>query len=358
MSTTEQPKSTATAPEQQPPYPPPHFAFAGAPYPPPPGAFPPAFFAYPAPHDAQQSENGSNNATPAPPPFQVMYGPPGMVYAFPPPVAPTNTPPPGSARPKRKQVKVACTNCAAACKRCDDARPCERCRKYGVADSCIDGQRKERKKGMKRGPYKRKNKSSDGFEFPPEGSEWTGPPPSAATTAAAMHAVAQFAPPEGFYPVYYPPPGTYPLPEGQASDGNPAGHPPPMMPVYISGFPPYPYGPPGAVFVPPPGTHPLPPPTVAAAVPAAAAPATADVGSVPEAEKKNGGVGNEPPTGSDTLHQETDSSSPPSTIVVNGKKRKQLTKATDGGKTKKPRAAGTGAGDDSDSDSDGTSTDG
>lgn len=55
-------------------------------------------------------------------------------------------------------IAYQCTNCAAACKRCDEGRPCERCIKYGVADSCADGVRKERKKGIKRGPYKRKGK--------------------------------------------------------------------------------------------------------------------------------------------------------------------------------------------------------
>jgi hypothetical protein len=56
-----------------------------------------------------------------------------------------------------------CTNCAAACKRCDENRPCDRCQKYSISDTCVDGQRKERKKGVKRGPYKRKNKGdSDG----------------------------------------------------------------------------------------------------------------------------------------------------------------------------------------------------
>lgn len=54
--------------------------------------------------------------------------------------------------------KFQCTNCAAACKRCDEARPCERCIKYGLADQCLDGVRKERKKGIKRGPYKRKTR--------------------------------------------------------------------------------------------------------------------------------------------------------------------------------------------------------
>lgn len=50
-------------------------------------------------------------------------------------------------RPKRKQVKNACSACQRACKRCDVGRPCERCIKYGMADSCRDSQRKERKKG-------------------------------------------------------------------------------------------------------------------------------------------------------------------------------------------------------------------
>ncbi|KAI9316341.1 hypothetical protein BX666DRAFT_2027879 [Dichotomocladium elegans] len=64
--------------------------------------------------------------------------------------------------PKRKQVKNACTNCQKACKKCDDARPCPRCIKYGIADTCVNSVRKERKKGIKRGPYKRRQK--DGSE--------------------------------------------------------------------------------------------------------------------------------------------------------------------------------------------------
>ncbi|OAD75420.1 Zn(2)-C6 fungal-specific transcription factor [Phycomyces blakesleeanus NRRL 1555(-)] len=59
---------------------------------------------------------------------------------------------------KRKQVKNACTNCQKACKKCDDSRPCPRCVKYGVADTCVNSVRKERKKGIKRGPYKRRLK--------------------------------------------------------------------------------------------------------------------------------------------------------------------------------------------------------
>ncbi|KAG0735183.1 hypothetical protein G6F23_011776 [Rhizopus arrhizus] len=67
---------------------------------------------------------------------------------------------------KRKQVKNACTNCQKACKKCDDARPCPRCMKYGIADTCVNSVRKERKKGIKRGPYKRRQKqNADGVKI-------------------------------------------------------------------------------------------------------------------------------------------------------------------------------------------------
>ena len=58
---------------------------------------------------------------------------------------------------KRRQVKNACTNCQKACKKCDDARPCLRCVKYGISEECVDSQRKERQKGIKRGPYKKRD---------------------------------------------------------------------------------------------------------------------------------------------------------------------------------------------------------
>ncbi|GAN10034.1 hypothetical protein MAM1_0314c09568 [Mucor ambiguus] len=67
---------------------------------------------------------------------------------------------PTEAPPKRNQVKNACTNCQKACKKCDDARPCPRCEKYGIADTCVNSVRKERKKGIKRGPYKRRQKNN------------------------------------------------------------------------------------------------------------------------------------------------------------------------------------------------------
>jgi hypothetical protein len=62
----------------------------------------------------------------------------------------------GSARPKRRQVKNACTNCQNACKKCDDDRPCMRCVRYGLADECVSSPRKPRPRGFKRGPYKKR----------------------------------------------------------------------------------------------------------------------------------------------------------------------------------------------------------
>ncbi|KAI9241009.1 MAG: hypothetical protein BYD32DRAFT_105534 [Podila humilis] len=47
-------------------------------------------------------------------------------------------------------------NCQKACKKCDEGRPCTRCVKYGLTDTCVDSTRKVRKKGVKRGPYKRR----------------------------------------------------------------------------------------------------------------------------------------------------------------------------------------------------------
>ncbi|KAG2218381.1 hypothetical protein INT45_013332 [Circinella minor] len=68
----------------------------------------------------------------------------------------------GPVKPKRKQVKNACVNCQKACKKCDDARPCPRCIKYGIEATCVNSVRKERKKGVKRGPYKqRKGQDAD-----------------------------------------------------------------------------------------------------------------------------------------------------------------------------------------------------
>lgn len=59
-----------------------------------------------------------------------------------------------SLRPKRRQVKSACVNCRKACKKCEEQRPCCRCTRLGLQDSCIDYQRKPRVKGYKRGQYR------------------------------------------------------------------------------------------------------------------------------------------------------------------------------------------------------------
>ncbi|KAI0279033.1 hypothetical protein BGY98DRAFT_477209 [Russula aff. rugulosa BPL654] len=117
---------------------------------------------------------------------------------------------------------MACTNCASACKRCDEARPCQRCQKYGLTDSCVDGVRKARKVGVKRGPYKRKSKvqASEAAPypgFPPTGEgPWVAPSdqPDGTPPGAASAIAPQYMPPEGYwsYP-YYPPPHGYVPPQ-------------------------------------------------------------------------------------------------------------------------------------------------
>ncbi|KAJ3328576.1 hypothetical protein HDU76_009710 [Blyttiomyces sp. JEL0837] len=57
-------------------------------------------------------------------------------------------------RKRRAQVKIACTHCKRACKKCDERRPCGRCIRLNLPD-CSDAPRKERKKGFKRGPYQK-----------------------------------------------------------------------------------------------------------------------------------------------------------------------------------------------------------
>ncbi|CAG8443069.1 819_t:CDS:2 [Ambispora leptoticha] len=73
------------------------------------------------------------------------------------PLSPVATPP-DTSKPKRHQVKNACVNCQKACKKCDDSRPCNRCIKGKMTDTCKSSIRKERKKGIKRGPYKKRGR--------------------------------------------------------------------------------------------------------------------------------------------------------------------------------------------------------
>lgn len=51
-------------------------------------------------------------------------------------------------------------NCQKACKKCDDGRPCQRCIKLGLTATCVNSPRKERKKGVKRGPYKKRQQAT------------------------------------------------------------------------------------------------------------------------------------------------------------------------------------------------------
>ncbi|KAG1185447.1 hypothetical protein G6F35_014864 [Rhizopus arrhizus] len=84
-------------------------------------------------------------------------------------------------KPKRKQVKNACVNCQKACKKCDDGRPCKRCIKLGLTATCRDSDRKERKKGVKRGPYKKRQGYKEQVVYPklteeimvPSQNHWT-----------------------------------------------------------------------------------------------------------------------------------------------------------------------------------------
>ncbi|KAJ1664159.1 hypothetical protein EV178_004371 [Coemansia sp. RSA 1646] len=65
-----------------------------------------------------------------------------------------------TSKTKRIQVKNACVNCQRACKKCDNERPCLRCTRYNLTETCVDSQRKPRQRGIKRGPYKKRNKQS------------------------------------------------------------------------------------------------------------------------------------------------------------------------------------------------------
>ncbi|WBW72469.1 DNA-binding transcription factor Pho7 [Schizosaccharomyces osmophilus] len=61
----------------------------------------------------------------------------------------------GEVKKKRQQTKHACAKCQRDNKKCDESRPCIRCRKTECEDQCIDIPRKKRPVGMKRGPYKK-----------------------------------------------------------------------------------------------------------------------------------------------------------------------------------------------------------
>ncbi|KAF7295166.1 Zn(2)-C6 fungal-type domain-containing protein [Mycena indigotica] len=129
---------------------------------------------------------------------------------------------------KRRQVKNACTKCQKASKGCDDSRPCRRCVRYGFGiEECVDSPRKERKKGAKRGPYKKRNaigfaviplpgvateESAIGFAY---STFYAGPNDPTPTTQTSQDAC---------YPTYYPQSIMEPL-------HNPLAIPQPTFPV-------------------------------------------------------------------------------------------------------------------------------
>ncbi|KAF8527631.1 hypothetical protein BU17DRAFT_81883 [Hysterangium stoloniferum] len=272
------------------PFPPPNFAFYNYPpgHPPPPG-------------DANAQDPNAPQAN-----GEQMQYPPGM-YPYlqvPPgymPVSMAGMPIPGALiKPKRKQVKMACTNCAAACKRCDVTRPCERCIKYGLSESCHDGVRKERKKGFKRGPYNKRKRQEEreaheweAAQNNPNG-EWT-PAGNGAPFAGGPPPPGTFQPPpEGYYPAFYtiapphgPGPQLVPVPQPgapgeqdghhennvdpnaqNAGDAHAHAHqphgqpnfPPPHTQFVYPPLPPGTYPPFGYPFPGPPPQHPPPPP--------------------------------------------------------------------------------------------------
>ncbi|KAN0075304.1 hypothetical protein V8E55_011327 [Tylopilus felleus] len=188
---------------------------------------------------------------------------PMHMYPFPPGLVP-----PQPLRSKRRQVKNACTNCQKACKKCDDARPCLRCVKYGIAEECVDSQRKERKKGVKRGPYKKRDGKGSNVDIadapeqqsmslppgmPPPSASPPMPPYMAAPVGYAAGFYGQFpAPPTpkpgeapAYYPQFYITPVPPPNHNGHGQDGEQQGYaqPPQFYPATFLPYAPQPYGP-------------------------------------------------------------------------------------------------------------------
>lgn len=296
-------QAKTTPPTQEHPYPPvapyAHQPYNGAGYPPPgPPGYPPPFFPYPPPPDGSHGETGHNGAPPAP---YVMFGPPpGMMYAYPPPqqgqrkrtpifwiqgtnddfdVAyppqPTSSAPSVTSRAKRKQVKMATV-----------LRRASAVTKTALvtgARSTVSltlvwmGRERKGKRESSGVPINAKTKEIpmvlhriqvwSFFQFVAGSNRLSGEwpagshPPTAATTAAALHAVTSYAhPPEGYYPVFYPPGGAFMPQPPHDGQPNPDGSPPhaaqpPMMPYYLhpAAYPPfhpyppmYPPPPPGA----------------------------------------------------------------------------------------------------------------
>ncbi|TFK46039.1 hypothetical protein OE88DRAFT_1668464, partial [Heliocybe sulcata] len=234
------------------------------------------------PEDPQQHDSPSSQDLQTPMTMQsVAYpGMPMHMYPF-----PTSMVPSQPLRTKRRQVKNACTNCQKACKKCDDARPCLRCVKYGIAEECIDSQRKERKKGIKRGPYKKRDgkgsSTSDRADSPSTSAPIQptippGIPPTQMSYMPLPYSPAFYShpgvhPKAGDAPAYFPP-FYFAAPVPQPQDGE-QGYPmapqffpatilpygPYMMPTRMDGQVPVPAGPfaayPGTPIYPRPASH-------------------------------------------------------------------------------------------------------
>ncbi|KAJ7771867.1 hypothetical protein B0H16DRAFT_198047 [Mycena metata] len=160
-----------------------------------------------------------------------------------------------SVRAKRMQVKNACTKCQKACKKCDPARPCLRCVRYGFGvEECLNSQRKERRKGAKRGPYKKRNgrgkhtaHSDEGepeseSSPPPGGSYPTAPGADLAPVAYTPTLYAQYplvpshTPGEsGYFHQFY-----LTIAPRQESEGSAAYPPPPQLfpTTFLAAYPP------------------------------------------------------------------------------------------------------------------------
>lgn len=159
---------------------------------------------------------------------------PMHMYPFPPGLVPAQP-----LRSKRRQVKNACTNCQKACKKCDDARPCLRCVKYGISEECVDSQRKERKKGVKRGPYKKRDgkdragnnaETTEAQEHPPMHPP-QGMPPATSTPMPPYMAASMAYPPGAAFYGQFPAP---PTPKAGDVAPSPAYYP---TPFYITPVP-------------------------------------------------------------------------------------------------------------------------
>ncbi|GJE97060.1 GAL4 domain-containing protein [Phanerochaete sordida] len=195
-------------------------------------------------------------------------GVPMPMYSFPPGMVPTQPP-----RTKRRQVKNACTNCQKACKKCDDARPCLRCVKYGIAEECVDSQRKERQKGIKRGPYKKRDGKASSVDPQIDmGAPSAIPLPIAAGAHMPPYMAAPMGYPAGFFgqypapapgkpgeaPAYYPQYYFAPIPmppPTTGQEGEVPGYPAGFYPTFLTPYAPQPY--PGAAM---PYMVPAPPP--------------------------------------------------------------------------------------------------